>query len=241
VICAAQDACHDIGTCDAKSGICSNPVKAEGASCDDGTACTQGDTCVSGTCTAGPPVVCEAQDKCHDVGACNMTTGQCTNPLKPLDCSAKSVCEQDGVCNPASGVCINAAKPDGVPCGKGICIAGTCSDEAGNTTSGGTSTTGSASTSTGVGGAGAGAGGAGAGGAGVGGASGGTGVGGSSATGISGPGATSTGSGEGPVTPAGGCSCSTPGTTSPVRAPWLLLGLLLPALRRRRKAPRLAA
>ena len=245
VVCAALDACHDVGSCDAKSGICSNPTKAEGAACDDGTACTQGDTCVSGACTSGPPVVCEALDKCHDVGACNMTTGQCTDPLKPLDCSAKSVCEQDGSCNPASGVCVNAAKPDGVPCGKGICIAGTCSDEAGNTTSGGTSTSGSASTgaggaSTGAGGASMGSASTGAGGAGVGGASGGTGVGGSSATGISGPGATSTSSGEGPVTPAGGCGCSTPGT-SPVRAPWLLLGLLLPALRRRRKAPRLAA
>ncbi len=244
VVCAALDACHDVGSCDAKSGICSNPTKAEGASCDDGTACTQGDTCVSGTCTSGPPVVCEALDKCHDVGACNMTTGQCTNPLKPLDCSAKSVCEQDGFCNPASGTCINAAKPDGVPCGKGVCIAGTCSDEAGNTTSGGTSTTGSASTttgsaSTGAGGASTGSASTGAGGAGVGGASGGTGVGGSAATGISGPGATSTSSGEGPVTPAGGCGCSTPGT-SPVRAPWLLLGLLVPALRRR-KATRLAA
>ncbi len=236
VVCAALDACHEVGFCDAKSGICSNPTKAEGSACDDGTACTQGDTCVSGTCTSGAPVVCEAIDKCHDVGACTMTTGQCSNPLKPLDCSAKSVCEQNGACDPSSGVCINAAKPDGIPCGKGICIAGTCTDEAGNTTSGGISTTGSASTGAG----GAGAGGAGAGGAGIGGASGGTGVGGSSAAGISGPGATSTSGGDGSGTSAGGCGCSTPGT-SPVRAPWLLLGLLVPVWRRRRKAPRLTA
>jgi MYXO-CTERM domain-containing protein len=242
VVCAALDACHDVGTCDAKSGMCSNPAKEEGSSCDDGTACTQGDTCVQGTCTSGPPVVCAALDKCHDVGTCNTATGQCSNPLKEINCSAKTVCEQNGVCDPQSGACINAAKPDGIPCGKGICIAGTCSDEAGNTTSstgsGSTTTTGSTSTgaSTGVGGSGAG--GAGGAGPGAGGASGGTGVGGSSATGISGPGATSTGNGagngDGTITPAGGCGCSTPGTTAPARAPWLLLGLLLPALRRRR-------
>jgi MYXO-CTERM domain-containing protein len=246
VTCTALDACHDVGTCDAKSGLCSNPAKDEGSSCDDGTACTQGDTCIAGTCTSGPPVVCAALDKCHEVGTCDTATGQCSNPLKDINCSAKTDCEQNGVCDPQSGLCINAAKPDGIPCGTGICIAGTCSDEAGNTTSvtsstssGGTSTTGSTGTSasTGVGGSGAG----GAGGAGMGGASGGTGVGGSSATGTSSPSATSTTSGgDGTLSPAGGCGCSTPGT-EPARAPWLLLGLLLPALRRRRKASRLAA
>ena len=244
VACPAPDSCHSAGLCDTVTGTCSNPAKDEGSACDDGTACTQGDTCIAGTCTSGPPVVCAALDKCHEVGTCDMTTGQCTNPLKDINCSAKTVCEQNGVCDPSSGVCINAAKPDGIPCGNGICIAGTCSDEAGNTTSvtsstssGGTSTTGA---STGVGGSGAG----GAGGAGAGGASGGTGVGGSSATGISSPSATSTGNGagngDGTITPAGGCGCSTPGT-EPTNAPWLLLGLLVPAVRRRRKGPRLAA
>jgi MYXO-CTERM domain-containing protein len=248
VVCAASDACHAVGLCDTMTGLCSNPAKEEGSACDDGTACTQGDTCVQGTCTSGPPVVCAAQDKCHEVGTCDTATGQCSNPLKEIDCSAKTVCEQNGVCDPSTGVCNNAAKPDGIPCGKGICIAGTCSDEAGNTTSstgsGSTTTTGSTSTSTSTGVGGSGAGGSGAGGAGVGGASGGTGVGGSSATGISSPSATSTGNGagngDGTITPAGGCGCSTPGT-EPVRAPWLLLGLLVPALRRRRRASRLAA
>jgi MYXO-CTERM domain-containing protein len=184
-------------TCDVVAGMCIYDNNA--LPCTDGDMCTQNDVCNAGAC-AGAPVTCAALDGCHDVGVCNLMTGQCTDPVKSLDCSAKSVCEEDGFCDPASGACINAPKADGVPCGKGVCMAGICLEEAGTTTSG------SASTSTGVGGAGAG--GAGAGGV------------------------------EELVTAAGGCGCSMPGT-SPVRAPWLLLGLLLPAWRRRRQAPRL--
>ncbi len=301
VVCTPANDCEIPGVCDPTVGTCTNTAKPDGTTCDDGTACTQGDVCQAGACLSGVVVTCTALDACHDVGICNATTGICSNPAKaeappattappalkatpaspapaprarlssarrstsamrsapaiPQQVSAPTpqghrllcqdrVRKQNGSCDPSTGLCVNAAKPDGIPCGNGICIAGTCSDEAGNTTSvtsstgsDSTSTTGSASTSasTGVGGSGAG----GAGGAGTGGASGGTGVGGSSATGISSPSATSTTSGgDGTLTPAGGCGCSTPGT-SPARAPWLLLGLLLPALRRRRKASRFAA
>jgi MYXO-CTERM domain-containing protein len=186
-------------TCDALTKMCVHVNNA--LPCTDNDMCTQNDVCSAGAC-AGAPVTCAALDGCHDVGVCNPMTGQCTDPVKSLDCSAKSVCEEDGFCDPASGACLNAPKADGVPCGKGVCMAGICLEEAGTTTSS------SASTSTGAGGAGA--------------------------------GGAGTGSVEELVTAAGGCGCSMPGT-SPVRAPWLLLGLLLPAWRRRRQAPRLAA
>jgi hypothetical protein len=51
VVCGASDACHDAGTCDAGSGKCSNPWKADGTLCDDGQVCTGPDACKSGVCS----------------------------------------------------------------------------------------------------------------------------------------------------------------------------------------------
>jgi penicillin amidase len=51
VVCSALDQCHDAGVCDPGTGVCSDPQKANGTVCDDGSLCTTGDTCQSGTCT----------------------------------------------------------------------------------------------------------------------------------------------------------------------------------------------
>jgi hypothetical protein len=55
VVCSALDDCHDVGTCDALTGSCDDPLKA------DGTPCGRGQ-CASGACVApsdagssGPP------------------------------------------------------------------------------------------------------------------------------------------------------------------------------------------
>jgi hypothetical protein len=56
VVCAASDSCHDPGTCNPATGICSDLPKPDGAPCDDGGACTMSDTCQSGACIAGPPL-----------------------------------------------------------------------------------------------------------------------------------------------------------------------------------------
>src|SRR6185369_4577892 len=53
VSCTAQDQCHVAGTCDSATGMCTNPNKADGSSCNDGDACTPTDTCQAGTCTPG--------------------------------------------------------------------------------------------------------------------------------------------------------------------------------------------
>ena len=63
--CHALDQCHDVGTCSVASGGCSNPLKTNGTSCNDGNACTQTDTCQAGTCTGGNPVTCADPDSCH--------------------------------------------------------------------------------------------------------------------------------------------------------------------------------
>jgi len=139
----ALDACHEVGTCDPASGVCSNPAKPEGASCDDGNGCTTADTCQSGSCTGGALVICSALDPCHAAGACSPATGVCSNPVQPdgtacndgsactttdscqsgvctgtipVICVALDGCHSAGQCLPHSGVCTNPLRPDEASC-----------------------------------------------------------------------------------------------------------------------------
>jgi RHS repeat-associated protein len=143
VTCTPLDQCHDIGTCNTSTGVCTNPLKADGASCNDGDGCMQTDTCQGGTCTGSNPVTCTALDQCHDAGTCNPSTGVCSNPSKPngtscndsdactltdtcqsgtctgsspVQCQALDQCHDVGTCNPATGVCSNPNKPNGTSC-----------------------------------------------------------------------------------------------------------------------------
>jgi hypothetical protein len=81
VVCAPLDQCHQAGVCDPSSGVCSNPSKPDGTSCDDGNACTAGDVCSGGVCTGGPPPpeVCNGiDDNCNgliDEGCPGKVTG----------------------------------------------------------------------------------------------------------------------------------------------------------------------
>jgi hypothetical protein len=101
--CGVSDQCHDHGTCDPNTGLCSNPARPNGSACDDGNECSQTDTCQFGVCTGGSLVVCNAQDDCHDAGTCDPATGLCSNPAKP-DNSACSFSNGVGVC--VSGTCM---------------------------------------------------------------------------------------------------------------------------------------
>src|SRR5207247_565594 len=65
VVCTVLDQCHDVGECDPATGMCSDPMKPEGTTCDDGSLCTRADTCQAGRCTGGDPVTCTALDQCH--------------------------------------------------------------------------------------------------------------------------------------------------------------------------------
>ncbi|MFO0755661.1 MAG: MYXO-CTERM sorting domain-containing protein [Byssovorax sp.] len=160
VICPAPDACHLPGSCNAATGMCSNPNKGDGTPCDDANACTQGDTCQNGVCMGGPGVTCPAPDGCHDAPMCDPMTGVCNNPVKadgtpcddgnpcsqtdtcqngicvggnPKTCAAMDSCHTAGLCNPATGDCSNPSKADGTACDDGdactqidSCQAGTC-------------------------------------------------------------------------------------------------------------------
>jgi len=158
--CTASDSCHTAGTCDPATGMCTNPAKAEGATCNDGNACTTGDACRAGVCT-GAAMACTASDTCHTAGTCDPTTGMCSNPAKPegtscddgkmctsgntckkgvcsggtnTSCAASDQCHTAGTCDPTTGVCSNPAKPDGAKCddgnacttGNDTCVAGVC-------------------------------------------------------------------------------------------------------------------
>jgi hypothetical protein len=48
VVCTAQDQCHVAGTC--SGGVCSNPTKPDGTTCDDGDPVTTNDVCTNGVC-----------------------------------------------------------------------------------------------------------------------------------------------------------------------------------------------
>jgi len=51
VVCTALDACHNAGTCDRATGVCNNPPRPVGTSCDDNDVCTTGDTCTGIPCS----------------------------------------------------------------------------------------------------------------------------------------------------------------------------------------------
>src|SRR5262249_36785028 len=107
VVCMAQDQCHQVGTCDTMTGMCSNPTQPDNLPCNDGNGCTQTDTCQGGTCAGMNPVVCMAQDQCHQIGTCDPMTGMCSNPIQPNGtmCNDGNVCTLNDQCQ--GGVCTN--------------------------------------------------------------------------------------------------------------------------------------
>jgi MYXO-CTERM domain-containing protein len=154
VVCPMPDQCHNAGTCNPGSGMCSNPIKTNGSVCNDGDACTQSDTCQAGACSGNNPVVCPMPDQCHNAGTCNSGTGLCSNPIKtngsvcndgdactqsdtcqtgacsggnPVVCPMPDQCHELGVCDPLLGSCSNPEKAPGTPCADGLCDAdGVC-------------------------------------------------------------------------------------------------------------------
>jgi hypothetical protein len=216
-VCAALDSCHAVGVCNPQSGVCSNPGKPDGASCDDGNACSTQDYCISAFCLPGPSVICAAMDQCHIAGLCDPQTG-CSNPQKPTGalcddgnpctqvdsckagacqgkspvvCAAVDACHAAGTCNVQSGTCSTPALPDGTVCPGGTCSNGVCG--AGSTTASSAASSGSTSASgTGVGGNASSSASSGSGGTGAGGSGGSGGSASGSGSGTSGTGADST-------------------------------------------------
>lgn len=53
VECTVANACYEPGTCDPKTGLCSDPKVVRDVACDDGNPLTLNDTCVDGVCVSG--------------------------------------------------------------------------------------------------------------------------------------------------------------------------------------------
>lgn len=111
VVCTAADQCHEPGTCDPATGVCSNPPKPDRAPCDDGSACTAVDYCEAAACIGTAPVTCTAADACHVAGTCDPATGVCSNPQKPngTACNDGDACTMNDVCQ--AGVCLGTGCP----------------------------------------------------------------------------------------------------------------------------------
>jgi hypothetical protein len=105
IVCTASDQCHNAGTCDTATGVCSNPPKDDNTTCDDANLCTQADTCQTGVCTGADPIVCTASDQCHNAGTCDTATGVCSNPPKDDNtaCDDAVACTTPDTCQ--AGVC----------------------------------------------------------------------------------------------------------------------------------------
>jgi hypothetical protein len=105
VTCTAQDQCHTAGTCNASTGICSNPAVANGTACNDGNTCTRTDTCQSGVCQGSDAIVCPPVGNQCEKDVCDPSSGSCS--VVPVAngaaCNDGDACTSGDTCQ--SGLC----------------------------------------------------------------------------------------------------------------------------------------
>jgi EGF domain/RTX calcium-binding nonapeptide repeat (4 copies) len=128
VACVANSECNDGNVCTFEQCQpvlgCSNPPVANGTLCLDSTVCNGSETCQNGTCTAGPPLVCDDGAFCTGVESCNAVTG-CVAGTPPATDDGV-FCTVDS-CNEAGDRVDHI--PDDSRCAPGFrCSAGGCVD-----------------------------------------------------------------------------------------------------------------
>ncbi len=138
-LCTASEACDGAGSCAAISALdCDdiNPCTDDACTpatgcqysnnsvpCDDLDACTDGDVCESGSCTPGPPLVCDDSNLCTD-DACSSPSG-CSFTNNSVACDDGNACSAGDIC--AGGSCAAGAPlvcDDTNPCTDDGCLPG---------------------------------------------------------------------------------------------------------------------
>jgi hypothetical protein len=113
VVCTALDQCHTAGTCDPRTGACSNPTAPNGTACttDDGSsgvcrggACSGPGTCPAGSnsCAAGVSLACNGLSIC----ACYRTTSNATFCGIFGDSTCFPPCNTDADCPGPGWACV---------------------------------------------------------------------------------------------------------------------------------------
>ncbi len=136
IVCAPLDQCHEGGSCDPQTGICSTPFKRKGSPCSDGNVCTQIDTCDgAGACVGDPTSIptCDdgnpcTEDTCVSPGGCQHVPGHKGAPCRDPVCTGAGCCDVADTCDGISAQCIDqkvqsgtACQDDGNPCTADIC------------------------------------------------------------------------------------------------------------------------
>ncbi len=127
MVCTAQSECHDVGTCNTGTGVCSNPPKSNGTACtDDGNDCTN-DTCNgSGSCThpnkangaacgSATSTTCNGADTCNGSGTCLTNLAPlgtaCGSATNSPPCNLPDTCDGLGACNPRHAAGTTECRP----------------------------------------------------------------------------------------------------------------------------------
>lgn len=108
VVCELMDQCHEVGTCDPASGICSNPAKSDTTECDDGDERTVSDQCMDGVCV-GTPCTCDTVDTCCDGCMGINQGGKCWEGTQ-----YGGICTAEGVCHDPSRWAVVALNEFGI-------------------------------------------------------------------------------------------------------------------------------
>jgi RHS repeat-associated protein len=112
VVCAAINQCHDAGSCDPMTGVCSNPTKPAGTSCSDGNACNGLESCdATGVCQPGTPVAVDDGNPCT-TDTCDPATGAVSHSPAPAGtpCPDADKCNGEESCD-GMGKCVAGSPP----------------------------------------------------------------------------------------------------------------------------------
>jgi len=132
-VCTAQDQCHVAGTCASATGVCSQPIQANGTACNDANGCTVSDTCQAGICTSGGAKPCADSNPCTD-DSCSPPAGTCLH-----DGNTGNACDDGNACTDsdkcAGGSCTGVSNgcADNNVCTDDACQSGTTCSHTNNT------------------------------------------------------------------------------------------------------------